>query len=290
MNVRGLGTAWPRGAVIATLLTCATSAHVAMIGGTLGRCAPTKLAFCRCIVVAAGCPAPRRSLRACGQLRARCGPPQITAARDGHVETLALSAALAALLSVASCAFAVTPAGVAASGPAGAQVVGNEGFMVFDHFYRDPVHPLCQRRVQVEVLRHSWEEGNAEMVAHFSGTDVAGSGPADTNYGCSAEEIAEHGPLRQWALDATVESEDGTFDLGGRKGRWLQDGIEWEEGSRWSIVDARDLLPTQSTEEEEEARAVLNGNRRTRAPLSEAAASAADRFSDKLLQRRSLRR
>ena len=278
--VRGLGTAWPRGAVITTLLTCATSAHVAMIGETLGRCAPTQLAFC-------GCPAPRRSLRSLGQLRARCGPPQITADRDGHVETLALSAALAALLSVASCAFAATPAG----GPApGAQVVGNEGFMVFDHRYRDPVHPLCQRRVQVEVLRHSWEEGNAEMVAHFSGTDVAGSGPTDTNYGCSAEEIAEHGPLRQWALDATVESEDGTFDLGGRKGRWLQDGIEWDDAHRWSIVDARDLLPTQSTEEEEEARAVLNGNRRTRAPLSDAAASAADRFSDKLLQRRSLRR
>jgi hypothetical protein len=31
----------------------------------------------------------------------------------------------------------------------GAAVVGNEDFLVFDHYYRDPGHPLCQRRVQV---------------------------------------------------------------------------------------------------------------------------------------------
>lgn len=36
---------------------------------------------------------------------------------------------------------------------------------------------------QVEILRHSWDEDGADMVGHFSGTDVDSS----TAAGCSKE-------------------------------------------------------------------------------------------------------
>ena len=44
----------------------------------------------------------------------------------------------------------LTPQGTTQE-PTGASVIGNPGYMVFDHYYRDPLHPLCQRRVQVMV-------------------------------------------------------------------------------------------------------------------------------------------
>ena len=35
-------------------------------------------------------------------------------------------------------------------------------------------------------------------------------------------------------------------------GVWKQDGILWGDGSKWTVIDSRDLLPTQPTQEEQE--------------------------------------
>jgi len=77
-----------------------------------------------------------------------------------------LAAVLAAVPMPSACSAASAPP------PTGAAVVGNPDYMVFDHYYRDPLHPRCQRRVQIEIVKHSWEDDGADMVAHFSGRDV----------------------------------------------------------------------------------------------------------------------
>ena len=41
-------------------------------------------------------------------------------------------------------------------------MVGNPDYMVFDHYYRDPLHPRCQRRVQVRRVPAPWRTGGYE--------------------------------------------------------------------------------------------------------------------------------
>ena len=135
-----------------------------------------------------------------------------------------------------------------ASPPSGAAVIGNPDYMVFDHLYRDPLHPRCPRRVQIEIVKQSWDEDGPHMVAHFSGRDL---NVEDASFSsCSEAAVGRYG-LKQWSFDANMLP-DSTFDTGTRRGIWKQDGILWEDGSKWTVIDSRDFLPAQPTQEEQE--------------------------------------
>eukprot|EP00977_Amphora_coffeiformis_P010841 scaffold2536_cov169-Amphora_coffeaeformis.AAC.34 len=112
------------------------------------------------------------------------------------------------------------------------------GSSVFNHEYADPLHPLCDRKIEVA------KDGKT---FHYSGQAV---GPKDgVLRGCSRQEIEEYGGLRQESFDGEIldnnriSSGDGTLE-----GFWEPqnvadtnlgyedvDGIRWKDGNKWVV-------------------------------------------------------
>jgi len=116
-----------------------------------------------------------------------------------------------------------------------AQAIDNS---VFNHDYADPLHPLCNRKIEVA------KDGKT---FHYSGTAV---GPKDGGIlrGCSRQEIEEYG-IRQESFDGHI-SENNRISIGDGilEGVWEPqntadtnlgyedvDGIRWKDGNKWVV-------------------------------------------------------
>jgi len=110
---------------------------------------------------------------------------------------------------------------------------------VYNHDYADPLHPLCDRKIEVS------RDGKT---FHYSGTAV---GPKDDPIlrACSSQEIKEFG-LRNGAFDGSIVVEGNKISAGDgiHEGVWEPkntaktnlgyenvDGIRWNDGNKWVV-------------------------------------------------------
>lgn len=110
---------------------------------------------------------------------------------------------------------------------------------VFTNDYGDPLHPLCERHIQVSKDVKTF---------HYSGTAV---GPKNDPVlrGCSPEEIRKFG-LQQGAFDGVILSNNKISAGDGiHEGKWEPantattklgyedvDGIRWNDGNKWFVL------------------------------------------------------
>lgn len=120
---------------------------------------------------------------------------------------------------------------------------------VYNHEYADPLHPFCQRKIEVATDGKTF---------HYSGTAV---GPKDDTVlrGCSRPEVEQFG-LRQGAFDGQI-LDNGRISAGDgiHEGIWEPktkttttsskyedaDGIRWNDGNKW-IVKSQSLVRKES--------------------------------------------
>ena len=111
---------------------------------------------------------------------------------------------------------------------------------VYNHDYADPLHPLCNRKIEVA------KDGKT---FHYSGTAVGPEGKEDRPLlGCSTEEIKEYG-LRKGSFDGQI-SDNNRISVGDgiHEGVWEAknsadtnlgyedvDGIRWNDGNKWVV-------------------------------------------------------
>jgi len=92
---------------------------------------------------------------------------------------------------------------------------------IYQGDYRDPLHPLCERHITVDVDNRKW---------YYTGTDVGPKGMSEL-HGCSKAEIAQYG-LRQGAFEGIILP-DGRLSVG--------DGVHeavWEPASKKYSADS----------------------------------------------------
>ncbi|KAL7569313.1 hypothetical protein ACA910_016856 [Epithemia clementina (nom. ined.)] len=131
---------------------------------------------------------------------------------------------------------------------------------VFNHDYADPLHPFCNRKI--EVLR----DGKS---FHFSGTSV-GAKDDTVLHGCSSEEIKLY-KLRNGEFDGLILDDGYRISAGDgiHEGVWEPkntatsnlgyedvDGIRWNDGNKW-------IVKSQSYVQKSD-----NGNTVVKKPLS----------------------
>ncbi|CAB9512562.1 expressed unknown protein [Seminavis robusta] len=94
--------------------------------------------------------------------------------------------------------------------------------------YTDPLHPQCQRHIEVnadgETLR-------------YSGTTVVGDGR-----GCSPKEAKAVGGIRRFVYEGTLDGNNNKMivslgDGSHTQGVWESDGIRWQDGSKWMVQE-----------------------------------------------------
>jgi hypothetical protein len=113
---------------------------------------------------------------------------------------------------------------------------------IYANEYEDPLHPLCERRIQVA------EDGKT---FHYSGTAVGPKGDP-IRRGCTEEEIQTY-KLRRGSFDGYI-LDDGTISAGDgiHEGVWepagsvspdipfsLLDGIRWNDGNKWTVKEVK---------------------------------------------------
>jgi hypothetical protein len=129
--------------------------------------------------------------------------------------------------------------------------------MVFNNVFADPLHPLCERKIEVA------KDGTT---FHYSGTAVGGLKDDDTTgvlLGCSQAEIKQY-TLRQDAFDGLVLDGGKRISLAAdgiiQDGVWEKakntadttnlgyedvDGIRWNDGNKW-IVQSQSIVKKNS--------------------------------------------
>lgn len=114
--------------------------------------------------------------------------------------------------------------------------------MRFQGSYADQLHPLCERKIEVEQL----DTKPRRYVAHFSGNDVGpkGIGPL-VAIACDQENIDKY-KLRTWAFDAEINGDkisagdgihEGQWNINGKNAANPWTGIRWNDGNRWIRKD-----------------------------------------------------
>lgn len=108
---------------------------------------------------------------------------------------------------------------------------------VFNGYYNDPLHPMCERHIKVS---------NDGTKFHFSGT-ASGTDDDVVGRGCTRAEIKEFG-IRVGEFDGTV-TDANTISVSGKdlEGVWEKrsnleddlDGIRWSNGNKWTKIEVR---------------------------------------------------
>jgi len=145
---------------------------------------------------------------------------------------------------VATCTRAAASAFLAACmmGAASSPAAAADDATVLNHNYADPLHPLCERKIEVAADGKTF---------HYSGTAVGPKGDTVLR-GCTPQEIKDFG-LRQGAFDGFVlDGNRVSVGDGIHEGVWEpansvkttlgfedQDGIRWNDGNKWVVIDAK---------------------------------------------------
>ena len=117
---------------------------------------------------------------------------------------------------------------------------------VYSSSYDDPDHPFCKRRIDVTRDGKTFKYTGQAVGSRSLHTE------ATKGVGCSSEEIKDYGGSRTFVVRGQITDSGrivSTDEGAGFKldGIWDSDGIQWNDGTKWTVNgNSEELSPEQT--------------------------------------------